>query len=224
MIVEIENAFNSVFPVYKNKDPPKAFNSNYLGCLNLQEKYLIEFGMCQANKHVQEKSQNTKVKKFSDKEIKDLYMKELFSHLKQMMSEKYDKIKTDEETTKNFQSTIGGDTENMKNILNDRGLFLKQVDSSIFQLKEEVNNLKDTLANETNNINFENIGDIVELSNEKVIKLVSVEANIEELLLIVKKAYEKQAIELEETIKFIRSLSRESFKVKTYREKLLKSR
>jgi len=222
LIVEIENAFNSVFPVYKNKEGDKNLNASLLSCFNLQEKFLIDFGMSSENVQVQEFTKKVKNKTYSDEEIRELYMKELFNHLKPMMTEKFDKIKNDEDIALNFKSSLQGGVESMTQILQNKTEFISNINNTIFQINLEISKLQESLKTESNEIDFSNIQNLLEISNNKIIKLVAIEANIEELLVIVKKAYERQVVELDETMKFIRSLTRESFKIKFYREKLMK--
>ena len=226
LIVEIENTFNSVFPVYKNKENEKNINANLLACFNLQERYQIAFGMCETNtinNQIQEQKQKFANKTYSDEEIRELYLKELFNHLKPLLSEKYDKIKSDEDVALGFKNTLQGGVESMAQILGNKGEFIKRIDNSIYQLNMEVTRLKDSIGGDSKTLDFNNIQSMLEISNEKIIQAVAIEANIEELLLIVKKAYERQVLQIEETISFIRSLSRQSFKMKSYREKLMSS-
>jgi hypothetical protein len=56
---------------------------------------------------------------------------------------------------------------------------------------------------------------------EKLIKIISIESTIEDILLVAKKAVEREVFTIEQSLKIYRSLSRELFKVKVYRDLLL---
>jgi len=220
LINEINIRFNELFPIYNKNDQEIKPNKNSLAFFNLQDKLLIDFGTTTSS--YRENEHKIINKTFSEEEIRELFMKEVYNNLKPLLAKKYEAIKNDEDIANEFNKSLNGGVENMVSVLSNRSEFINEIDRSINQLKSEISILQKDLDLTKNNVDFSNIENIIEISNEKVIRAVSLEANIEELLLITKKAFERKIVDLEETIKFVRNLSRESFKIKCYREKLLK--
>lgn len=58
--------------------------------------------------------------------------------------------------------------------------------------------------------------------NNKFLQLLSMEATIEDVFIIIKRGFEKGNITFNETVKFIRGLSREAIKIKFIRDKISK--
>lgn len=83
-------------------------------------------------------------------------------------------------------------------------------------------NLIDKLCDK--NLTKENCFNFVEIKNpeENFIQILAMEASIEDMYLIVKRGFEKGVINFNETMKFIRTLSKEAVKIKFLRDKIRK--
>mmetsp|Transcript_28887 Transcript_28887/g.30041 ORF Transcript_28887/g.30041 Transcript_28887/m.30041 type:complete len:457 (-) Transcript_28887:75-1445(-) len=122
---------------------------------------------------------------------------------------------------------------------------LKAASSQILTTKDKINNFCNILRQrveacenthkeiQLRNINNNNQGGMVNTeslaamiseiglsNNGELISLISIEMSIEELIVIVKKAYERKEQDFDSAVKLVRTLTKEAFKVKKLREKI----
>jgi hypothetical protein len=200
-----------------------------LSCFELQNRKLILFGDKGNNNIVSSNSNNNNNSKvsnnnkktnYTDDEIKDIYKNELHKNLLDILEIKANETFTHEEIAGKFKVNYDNGCESMMNVLNNKDDFNSLIDKTLLDLKKEISKLKSELDSGNNIIDFNQISNIFDIPNERLIKAVSIEANIEEILLFVKKVFDKGLIQLNEAIKIYRSMNRQSFKIKYYKDKL----
>lgn len=101
---------------------------------------------------------------------------------------------------------------------NTLSILKNEIENDIQSIQNFLINLTDQNLNKDNCFNFVNIKD----KEGNLMKILSMEATIEDMYLIIKRAFEKGAINFNDTIRFIRNLSREAVKIKFVRDKILK--
>lgn len=108
-------------------------------------------------------------------------------------------------------------------INNSDDIFAKFEEHSI-QKKQEIENLKKINEEKSSKyITKENCFDFIskESKFDSVVNIICGEATIEDILIYIKKAFEKGALNFDETVKNIRSYSRELMKLKFLKDKLI---
>jgi len=98
-----------------------------------------------------------------------------------------------------------------------------QITNIIKDIELEINTHKTfILDSKDETINSENYKKFIKISNQKILRVVALEATVEDYFIITKKAYEKGVLSFNESVTINRNLSKEIFKLKYYRDKLLK--
>lgn len=125
----------------------------------------------------------------------------------------------------NYKNTFNTEMEKIKTYLNKNdetkntmSILKNELDADL----ESKRNLIEKLGDK--NLNKENCFNFVDVRNpeDNFIQLISMEATIEDMYIIVKRGFEKGAINFNDTMKFIRSLSKEAIKIKFTKDKILK--
>lgn len=107
-----------------------------------------------------------------------------------------------------------------KEIIDCKEYLKKDFENEIVEIDNDKKILKDELIN--NKIDRENCFEFVTKDDkfDKVVKYLCYEATIEDNFPVIKRGFEKGAINFEDSIKEIRKLSRDLFKLKMFRDKL----
>lgn len=99
-----------------------------------------------------------------------------------------------------------------------------KIQQELDKIREEVENLKNEVTQKSAKfINKENCFDFVYKDNKfsEIVNLISSQATIEDILIYIKKGFEKGIISFDETVRSIRLYSRELMKLKFIKDKIL---
>jgi hypothetical protein len=76
--------------------------------------------------------------------------------------------------------------------------------------------------NKIKGISVDNVEDFINVGNPEILRLIALEALIDDLIIVIKRSFLKKILNINECIKNIRNVSREQFKIKCFRNKLIK--
>jgi len=159
----------------------------------------------------------------SEEEIKRNLIDELKNSLKPKIQEEMKSLNNFDEKFRKFKEEIYYQNENFSN-------FVEKKDDILIALKQQVNFIDEDIKTLSLLVSYEkgteltpnNFDLFIRTSNRKLIEVVCVEATIEEFITLSKKLVEKGCIPLQDSIRFIRGISRELFKLKYFRDKLIR--
>jgi hypothetical protein len=158
-------------------------------------------------------------------DIKKALIEEIKQNLESKIRTDIKILKSQEEKLNNYKQTFISQMEKIKSTLNKKAenertmlILRNELDSDLITNKNLIDKLGDK------NLTKEKCFNFVEIKNpeEKFIQILSMEATIEDMYLIVKRAFEKGVINFNETMKFIRTLSKEAVKIKFIRDNIRK--
>ena len=94
---------------------------------------------------------------------------------------------------------------------------VKKIDS----INREVGEINlNIIASKENVMTQDNYQTFIQAQNLNLIRICSIEATIEDILLVLKKGFEKGVLKFDESVRIYRDMSKELIKVKFYREKI----
>lgn len=108
--------------------------------------------------------------------------------------------------------------------LNKSDEVISKIQEELEKIKVEINNSKDAVFQKSSKfINKDNCFDFVskDYKFDPVVNLLCSQATIEDILIYIKKGFEKGLISFDETIRSIRIYTRELMKLKFIRDKIL---
>lgn len=158
-------------------------------------------------------------------DIKKALIEEIKISCESKLKEDLKRLRSQEEKLNKYKQVFVSQNEKLKNNLNKKTnnentieIISQELENDLFSQR----NLLEKLGNK--NLNKENCFDFVDVKNpeENFIQILSMEATVEDMYIIVKRGFEKGAINFNDTIRFIRSLSKEAIKIKIIRDKIRK--
>ena len=109
-----------------------------------------------------------------------------------------------------------------KNILRKKKDIENKCNKDLYHLNTEIKKYSEYNKKKIEKITEKNCLDYIKVESPEVIKSISNEINYEELIIIIRKGFERKAISFEQAIMSIRNTSRELFISKMITEKRLK--
>jgi hypothetical protein len=150
---------------------------------------------------------------------------EIRSQLDNKVREELKRLKSQEEKLKNYQSEFTTQIEKYQKflakkdeILTTLAPIMDRVHKEIQDVLTSVANSQDRLITKETALSFINING----KDKAILHIISIEATVEDIVTAMKKAFEKGIISFGDNTKLMRNITRELFRIKHYREKLLK--
>ena len=158
----------------------------------------------------------------SEDEMKRILIEEIKSSIENKVKEEIKRNKQTEEKLNNYRNEFNTQVDKYQKFFTKKEEIVNALKKLLDDIEREIQNVQMYLAKMQDRIldstNFENY---IQISDTALINLISVEATIEDFLSVIKKAFEKNILNFNETLKTIRTLTRETLKIKFYREKLV---
>ena len=156
---------------------------------------------------------NNKIKPILVNLIKENLLKNIIEAKKQEL-EKFNYLGKTKEFLKDKNEKYEELLSNKENIFNEFSEKLEETN-------EEVKILKQSIEDKTK-INQENCFKFVKKDDrfESIVRYLCYEATIEDTIPLIKKAYLKESLDFDDSVKEIRRLSRDLFKLKIFKEQL----
>ena len=156
-------------------------------------------------------------------EFKEILIEEVTSKIKDKLVAEKNRLNTQNNKMKKYKTLFSKENEKLQNFVNQQNEIKKRCDedmnnmsNALERVKAQINQGKKNVLSEENCINF------IEVPSPELIKIIASETAMEEMILIVRKAFEKKKISFDDTIMFIRNSSRDIFSLKFLKEKIIK--
>lgn len=157
-----------------------------------------------------------------EEELKNILINEISNKISGKLIEEKKRLNDENKKLKNYKDKLTQENGKLKNYLNDQNQIKAKCDEDMNNINNAVNRVKtynekskDMMLNEENCINF------VESSDPISIKIIANEASLEELILVVRKGFERKKISFDEAIMFMRNTSRDLYAIKFLKDKHL---
>ena len=158
-----------------------------------------------------------------ESEIKKKLVEELKKQLEPKLKEEVICLKKQEDILLNYKKEFSSMGDSLSNLSGNKNKAINLLNDYIISINDDVNNLKDYIQklNESN-LNNDNYESFIEYTNKDLIKVCCIEATLEDLVSVLKKAFDKGVFSYEESLKLIRETTKEIIKVRCYKENLVK--
>lgn len=162
--------------------------------------------------------------KKEEAEIKMILIDEIKASLESKIKEEMKRNKQTEDKLKNYKNEFGAQIEKYKKHLDRKEEIVNAFDSFMTNSEKEIQETQIYLAKMRDRmVDATNFESHMIISNTVLLRLLAIEATMEDFFSIIRKALEKGVLNFSETSKIMRTLTREAFKIKAYREKIMKS-
>ena len=244
ILTEIYNSFSKNFPIYRNTPntinrPQNTFynvlNSgvNQLANQVSNQGYNFNPGVNFYNNPVNNNviAQNSNVQIYNsnnniyqndppEEQIKEIIINHFIEKNLQKIKEEKNKLSQQESRLKNYQNEFKIANDKIDNFMNNQGTIFNNCQNDINTLNNKIMELTQyNQSRQNEGLTKENFMNFIQISDTKTISLIAKEAFLEELLMFIKKAVEKNKIDFSDAVKVIRSNSRTLFETRYMREK-----
>ena len=155
-----------------------------------------------------------------DEDLKNILLEEVFEKISNNLIEEKKRLNYQNKKMEEYKDKFYKENEKLKNFLDDQMQIKFKCEEDMTNLKNAIRKVKD--YNDNNQIiivDEENCLDYLDIPNNKAIKIIADEACMEEIVLIVRKGFEKKKISFDEALVFMRNSSRDLFAIKFLKEK-----
>lgn len=157
--------------------------------------------------------------------IKGILIKELRSQLEAKLKENIKRLNQQEEKFNNFKGQFNTQIDKYQKAMSKKDETIAFFGNIVRELQLEINKVQSYISDAQDRmLNSSNVMDFVKVKDEHIIRVLCIEATIEDILAVGKKGFEKGVFNFGEIVRFIRTLTREAMKIKVYREKLVREK
>ena len=197
----IANIFNDNFMNNNNINNINAFNNN-------KNNYYD-------NKNILDGKENI---------LKKILVEEVFDKISSKLISEYKKLNQQNKTLNNYKNQFRNENEKMEKYFAKKKEIENKCVKDLYHLNMEIKKYNEyNKKKETNKITEENCLDFIKVESPEVIKSIANEITNEELIIMIKKGFEKKVINFKDAILATREASRNLFVNKMVTEKKLKN-
>ena len=155
-----------------------------------------------------------------DVQLKKILISHFIDKNLQKVKDERNKLLQQESKLKNYQNEFKVCNDKIENFMNNQGNIFNSCQNDINNLNNEINKITSYNQNrEGEGLTRDNFMNFIQVSDTKGIALIAKEAYLEELLIFIKKSFEKKAININDAVRLIRNNSRTLFETRFLREK-----
>ena len=235
---EIRNSFSNIFPIYKIKKNNQNNNNNSNNTININNNAVFNImnnhnsndpfaniaSIFNSNININFNNNNNFRNKIYGKEniIKNILIEEVFDKISSKLISEYKKLNQQNKTLNNYKNQFRNENEKMEKYFAKKKDIENKCNKDLYHLNTEIKKYSEYNKKKIEKITEKNCLDYIKVESPEVIKSISNEINYEELIIIIRKGFERKAISFEQAIMSIRNTSRELFISKMITEKRLK--
>jgi hypothetical protein len=166
---------------------------------------------------------NQPPQKDPNEEFKEILINEVSSKITDKLIAEKKRLNTQNEKLKNYKTVFTRENEQLQNFVNGQNQIKTRCDEdmtnmshALQRVQDQINQTKNSVLNEDNCIN------LIEVPDTAPLKIVANETSMEEMILIVRKAFERKKLSFDDTIMFMRNTTRDIFALKFLKDKTFK--
>ena len=215
----MNNNINNINNINNNSGDPFA---------NIASLFTVNNGNNTGNNimYVNDNNNNNKQNMFYGKEnvIKDILVEEVFDKISSKLISEYKKLNQQNKTLNNYKNQFRNENEKMEKYFTKKKDIENKCTKDLYHLNTEIKKYSEyNKKKEINKITDNNCLGFIKIESPEVIKAIANEINNEEMIIMVKKGFEKKVINFQEAIMFTREAARNLFIAKIVTEKGLKN-
>ena len=159
-----------------------------------------------------------------DNNIKNILIESVFDKISSKLIGEYKKLSQQNKVLNNYKNQYKNENNKMEKYISRKQDITNKCTKELYHLNEQIEKCKEYIKiRKDNKITEKNCLEYIKVENPLVLKAIANEINYEELIIMIKKGFEKKKISFEEAISSIRDNSRQLFISKVIREKGLKN-
>ena len=241
---EIRNSFSNTFPIYKIKKNNNSQNNQneYIknktnNTININNNAVFNI----MNNNINNNNQgdpfvnianlfnnisitNNKILNEKENVVKNILVEEVFDKISSKLISEYKKLNQQNKTLNNYKNQFRNENEKMEKYFAKKKEIENKCAKDLYHLNTEIKKYYEYCKKkEIKKVTEENCLDFIKVESPEVIKAIAQEIDNEELIIMIKKVFEKKVINFKDAILATREASRNLFVSKKLTEKRLKN-
>ena len=241
---EIRNSFSNTFPIYKIKKNNNSQNNQneYIknktnNTINISNNAVFNI----MNNNINNNNQgdpfvnianlfnnisitNNKILNEKENVVKNILIEEVFDKISSKLISEYKKLNQQNKTLNNYKNQFRNENEKMEKYFAKKKEIENKCAKDLYHLNTEIKKYYEYCKKkEIKKVTEENCLDFIKVESPEVIKAIAQEIDNEELIIMIKKGFEKKVINFKDAILATREASRNLFVSKKLTEKRLKN-
>jgi len=237
ILSDITSSFNRIYPLYKLEIhkrkglfypensfvPPNALKISLDGAEqqnNIVNPNIQPIGPIMP---IDIKSQEEKTS-FTDEAIKKIQVEHTLLGIKEKFLKVYYENKKNKAVVDEIKININQKIKEISDKIVEGKKIINAFQMLQRELSNEIANIKDGIIHNTRiHLSFETFRDfiVIPLKEEHLMKLISIESTLEDFIFSLKKSFEKNVLSFDETMRYIRKISKEIFVISFLKKKLI---
>ena len=161
-------------------------------------------------------------KKNPDEEFKEILMNEVSSKISNNLVSEKQRLYNQNQKMKNYKSIFSQENEKLNNFVNAQNQIKTKCDEDMNNMNHALSRIQDQINKSKNMIlNEENCINLVDVPDPGAIKMIAQETCMEEMILVVRKGFERKKISFDQAIMFMRNSARDLFAIKFLKDKAI---
>jgi len=150
-----------------------------------------------------------------DEEFKNILVNEVTNKISNKLIEENKRLNSQKDKLIEYKNKLNEENVNMQKILNDQFSIKSICEEDMSNINKTIKNVKDyNDKNKAVSVNNENCLTYLDIQDSNALKIIADETSMEEMILIVRKGFERKKISLDDAISFMRNSTRDLFKTK----------
>lgn len=159
----------------------------------------------------------------NEKAIKNILVEAVFDKISSKLIAEYKKLNQQYKTLNNYKNQYRNNNEKMEKYISKKQEITSECTKNLFHLNNDIKKYNEYIKKKKNDkITDQNCLEYIKVESPQVLRAIANEINYEELIIMIKKGFEKKKITFEEAILSTRNAARDLFVSKIIREKGLK--
>ena len=216
-----------------NNNPHNSFGGGIYGNNNQQQPNSIGGGIYgNNNNNVNNANQNNnnqfgggiydQPKKNPEDEIKDILMNEVGSKISNQLVTEKQRLFNQNQNMKKYKQTFAKENEKILNFVNGQNQIKAKCDEDMTNMEHALSRIQDQINKGKNMVlNQENCINLIDIPDPGAIKIIAEEACMEEMIIVVRRGFERKKISFDQAIMFMRNTSRNLFAIKFLKDKAI---
>ena len=156
--------------------------------------------------------------------IKNILVEEVFDKISTKLISEYKKLNQQNKTLNNYKNQFKMENEKMEKYIGKKQEITNKCTKDLFNLNNEIKKFNEYIKKKKDcKITEENCLEFIKIDNPKALRAIANEISYEELIIMIKKGFEKNKIDFKEAISSTRNAARDLFISRVIREKTLKN-
>ena len=157
-------------------------------------------------------------------ELQKALINEISGKLASKIMEEKKRLNAQNEKLNEYKNQIIEENKRMEEFCNNQMNIRTTCEDDISNINATIKNIQDyNTQNKDVTVNIDNCLTFLDVPNPDSMKIIANEVSMEEMILIVKRAYERKKIGFEEAIAFMRNTTRELFAIRFLKDKAIKN-